>query len=888
MRHLLYTIPFILIYLQAHGQGEGLILGYVFDAVERVPLPGASVSVQGTTLGTVTDTEGTYRISLPPGTYTLRTSYLGYKDAVKKIKLYGSGLEEVDFELEPELIALTEGAVVVGTRSKPRSNVRTAVPVDVITLQGLEKTGRPELSQMINYVAPSFYSTRLTYSDATDHMDPASLRGMNPDQTLLLVHGKRYHSSAVVNVLSVVGKGSVLTDLNSIPLLALEQVEILRDGASAQYGSDAIGGVMNLVLRRDTGRVQISSHLGQYLEGDGLQRNISVNLGFGLGKRGFLNVTADLRKRDATNRAGTYTGLVYRTEDQDGLSYTENLVLDNQIIASRGLSREDFSLKLGNSARTNSSIFFNSGLFLKNAGELYAFGGLNFRRSRSTGDYRLPNDPARNNLHLYPNGFLPRIIALVNDQHITAGIRGKMGGWSTDFSHGFGRNLFLFFVENSANASMEEVSPTSFESGGPRFSQHTTNLDFSRDFGDRAGLPSLNLAMGSEFRVETYEIQKGEETSWINKNMLSYPGAQGFPGFQPKDATRNTRYNLGFYADLRSDLTDYLLLELAGRYENYSDFGDKLSAKAAFRFNPIRFIGLRGSVNTGFRAPALHQQHYSYTGSYYFGGSLFEVLTAPNNSRVADAFGIPPLAAETSTSYNLGLTSNLSRNTMLTVDLYQVDVYDRIILSGSFFRFDPVVDSLLRDLPDVGGAQFFSNAVDTRTRGLDLVFFHQMNLGLSSLGLTFAVNLNETQVREVNSSKEIRENDYEGLFFDRNSRALLESAQPRGKYNITLNYRIYRFNILVRNTRFGEVSYRDPLNESNDQDYAPKWISDARINYRLGDHFQIRFGGNNLLNIYPDKNNEGLQSDGRFPYNTAVTQFGFNGAYFYGGIDIRF
>ena len=891
MKQHIYTLLFacLFIFIQEGIVAQSIQLtGKVYHRVNQEPLSGAGVFFENTGKGTVTGKDGSFSLEIPESKENLIISYLGYKSITILPSEYDNS-PVLNIALQEDLIAFNEGVVIVGSHYGTRSNLSSPVPVDQFPTGILNQTGQTDLSQQINSLAPSFYSTRLTYSDATDHMDPAALRGLNPDQTLILVNGKRHHPSAVVNTLGVVGRGSVINDLNTIPSSAISRVEILRDGASAQYGSDAIAGVINIVLKENTGKLYLKSHVGQNYEGDGLQTNFAANYGFKLGKSGTVNATAEFRKRQGTNRAGIYQGLIYRTADQDGLSLQENIDQDNQMIADKGLSREDFKMKLGNSAMTDVNLYLNANLPVFKTFEIYSYGGTNLRNSKSAGDFRLPNDPARSNLTLHPNGFLPEIEARLNDQFVSTGIRGRVLQWNSDLSYTFGRNAIDFFVNNSTNASMTD-SPMNFNSGGIRFNQSVINFDLSRDLGKSLNMELFRLSFGSEFRIENYSILAGEENSWINENQLAYPGAQGYPGYQPADVADASRNNLAFYSDLSTILFKGFLVEAAGRFENYSDFGSNISGKLSSRYSITRWLNLRGSVSTGFRAPALHQSFYNYTGSYYFGGYLYEVLTSRNNNPVTSAFGIPALKEETSNSYSLGITSKPTKNTNLTLDFYQIDVQNRVVLSGYFYKTyeGTAIDSLLADLTTTGAAQFFTNAVDTRTQGVDFILSHEINYSKGLIGASFGLNLSKTRINNnLHSSQSIIQNGLSEQLFDRQSRALLEMAQPSLKYNFTLNYVLNKITCLLRNTHYGEVSYLGVYNTDEDQVYSSKWITDIRLSYKLTGKISVSAGANNLLNVYPDKNNTTLQNQGRFIYNTAVTQFGFNGGYYYGGLSLE-
>jgi iron complex outermembrane receptor protein len=865
--------------------------GKVTKRIGHEPLSGASIYFGNISSGTVSDKTGAFSIAIPSSDISLKISYVGYKSLEIPASEY-TKYSKLNIELDEDVISFTDGIVVVGSNGGNRSVLNSSVPVDRFPSAVLDQTGQYDLSQQLNSLAPSFYSTRLTYSDATDHMDPAALRGLNPDQTLILVNGKRHHPSAVVNTLGVVGRGSVINDLNTIPASAISRVEILRDGASAQYGSDAIAGVINIILKENTGKFNLKSQVGQCYEGDGLQTNFAANYGFKLAKTGFVNITSEFRRRESTNRAGIYQGLIYRTAAQDGLSLLENTNLDNENITNRGLTREDFKMQLGNSAMSDGNLYLNATLPINHSAEFYVFGGANIRNSKSAGDFRLPNDPARSNLLLYPDGFLPAIIADLNDEFMSTGLRGYILRWNSDLSYTFGHNGIDFSVNNSANASMGAASPTRFKSGGIDYKQNILNWDLNRDLGNKLNIEQFLISLGTEFRLENYKISAGEENSWINQNKLSYPGAQGYPGYQPSDEINASRNNFAIYAGLSTIPLNGLLVEATGRFENYSDFGANISGKLASRYSLTHWLNFRGSVSTGFRAPSLHQSNYSYTGSYYAGGFLYDVLTARNNNPVTAAFGIPSLKEETSKNYSLGLTLKPTQSTNLTVDFYQIDVQNRIVLSGSFYKYygNTVVDSLLADLPTTGGAQFFTNAVDTRTKGIDFVFSHEIRLSKGLLGAGLGLNYSQTRIMgDIHSSKAIIGNGLSEQLFDTQSRGLLENAQPSLKSNISLNYVRNKFNCVFRSTYFGKISYFYTLDYGTsyqNQVYAGKWISDVKMTYRLNYKLSVSLGANNLFNIYPDKNVEALQHSGRFPYNTAVSQFGFNGGYYYGGLTL--
>ncbi|HET6767102.1 MAG TPA: TonB-dependent receptor, partial [Chitinophagaceae bacterium] len=782
--------------------------------------------------------------------------------------------------------------IVVGSRSAAtRSSTQTPVPVDVITSRELNLTGQVEPTQMINFVAPSYNSSRQTIADGTDHIDPATIRGLGPDQTLVLVNGKRRYNTALLNVNGTVGRGSVGTDLNAIPAAAIERVEVLRDGASSQYGSDAIAGVINIVTKKSSTGTTLSAHWGKHYKGDGEVQQIGLNKGMRLGKKGgYFNISGDIRHRDPTNHSGDYTGTVYTTD----------VPLDEQLIAQRGFSRKN-NLHMGNSEVYNYGALASMGYpFTKNL-QFLLTAGYNYRDGKAAGFYRYPKQTTQVIRELHPDGFLPKINSIIRDKYITAGLEGKLGNnWNWDISQAIGGNTFRFDVTNSNNASqfaLKEAAPTDFYAGKLLFRQYTTNLNVSRDFGQQVGLKSFNFAAGGEYRTDNYSIEAGEEASYLNYEPSSgkVGGAQVFPGFQPSNAVDEKRDVLGGYVDIETDITDKLLLNAAGRFEHYDDYGSSLAGKFAFRYQFFNQLAVRGAVSNGFRAPSMHQRYFSAISTVFIqtnSGGLqpFQQGTFRNNSLVAAAFGIPSLDAETSTNYSLGLTSKLAKNKLsITLDGYLIDIDNRIVLSSSFRRFGapeaPAVDNILSQYPnlnDVSSVIFFTNAIDTRTQGLDAIISFVDKLGNGQLAVTAAANFNKTTVQGEADVSTITDPALQARLFARDEKGRVEEAQPRHKISVNFNYKISKLTFNVRSTRFGKVATRDPGNPALDEFFAHKNVTDASISYKLANFANITIGANNIGNTYPDRQkNFGNTFEGRLVYSRAATQFGFNGGYYY-------
>jgi len=882
-------ILFICLFLTAFAMAQTATLrGTVKDA-NGLPLAGASVILDGTKRGTVTDASGNYELKVASGNYTLVISYVGVITQRKQITVSGGTVSENNFEMQNS--GDLNRVIVVGSRSATsRSSTQTPVPVDVITSRELTLTGQVEPTQMINFVAPSYNSSRQTVADGTDHIDPATIRGLGPDQTLVLVNGKRRYNTALLNVNGTVGRGSVGVDLNAIPAAAIERVEVLRDGASSQYGSDAIAGVINIVTKKNPTGTTLYGHWGKHYEGDGEVQQIGLNKGMSLGKKGgYFNVSADFRHRDPTNRSGDYTGTVY----------TNTVALDEQLIAQRGFSRKN-NMHIGNSEVYNYGALVNMGYpFSKNL-QFLLMVGYNYRDGKAAGFYRYPKQTTQVIAELYPDGFLPEINSIIRDKYLTAGFEGKLGGnWNWDLSQTMGGNSFRFDVTNSNNASqyaLKAAAPTDFYAGKLLFSQYTTNLNISRDFGVQMGLKSFNLAVGGEYRRDNYSIEAGEEASYLNYAPSSgkVGGAQVFPGFQPSNAVDAKRNIFGGYVDIETDITDKLLLNGAGRYEHYADYGSSVAGKFAFRYQFFKQLAIRGAVSNGFRAPSMHQRYFSAISTVFIqtssGLQPFQQGTFRNNSLVAAAFGIPSLDAETSTNYSVGLTSKLVKNKLsITIDGYLIDIDNRIVLSSSFRRFNApeanAVNAILNqypDLADVSSVVFFTNAIDTRTKGIDVVIAYSEKMGKGQFALTAAANFNKTEVQGDARVSTITDPTLQARLFARDEKGRIEEAQPRHKISVNLNYRIGKCIFNVRSTRFGKVSTRDPGNPALDEFFGHKNVTDASISYKLANFANITIGANNIGNTYPDRlKNFGNTGEGRFVYSRAATQFGFNGGYYY-------
>ncbi|RYE11700.1 MAG: TonB-dependent receptor [Sphingobacteriaceae bacterium] len=947
-KKLLLTLSIFFAGASLYAQG---IRGKITDASNGTTLPGVSILVAGTTTGTATGANGDYFLKLTKGTYQIQVSFIGFQTITQTVTVNADVVTQ-NFSLKTAGSALNE-VVVTGSRSTiPRTNIETPAPVDVISTKELRSFPQADVSQILNYVAPSFTSNRQTVSDGTDHIDPASLRGLGPDQVLVLVNGKRRHTSALVNINGTFGRGSVGTDLNAIPVAAIDHIEVLREGAAAQYGSDAIAGVINIVLKKIT-PLNVAVSYGQVASNtlgrnfyDGKTAQIEASKGWNLNGKGFVNVGAQYIERGATNRSGADTRpLLYSSLPTKGANETEAAfesryaglkTTDDARAQANGLNR--VNMIVGNSRMRNGGFFANGQYKIANWADVYADANYNRKEGKAAGFYRLPSQTTQVDATIYPNGFLPFINTSINDISFIGGIKGKIGSWNYDLSDTYGQNNISFDITNTNNASYPlGASPTSFEAGKLVFNQNTINLDVSRRFTFEGLLTSLNTAYGAEFRVDNYQIHAGTEGSYafgipsqsIPGRMVgtsfTAAGSQVFPGFKPANEVDKSRNNKSLYADYEAEFGPHVLLEAAGRYENYSDFGSNFSYKLTGRIKVVDAFNIRGGYATGFRAPSLHQRYFNNESTQFVNGNPTQVLTVNNDNNIVRQFGVGSLKAEKSKDYSLGITGKILEGLTYTVDAYQIDIRDRIVFSSQYVRervngaLNPagLVNRILNTVDpnaQINSVQFFTNAISTRTRGLDVVLSERIPLnGNSTLVLSASGNVNKTRVTKINGSDLI--NGTPTLLnnlFNRTERSRFESSVPASKINLSADYTYKKFNVAARTVYFGKVTYLnavDPTVAANnlpltlDQTFAGKWVTDLSLGYKITKQLNFTVSANNLFDVYPDElyidprnsqsNLSGVAtsnyttgrdntSNGRFRYSAAVSQFGFNGRFILG------
>ena len=789
-----------------------------------------------------------------------------------------------------------ERLVVVGSRAEPRTISDTSAPVDVITGAQIARTGITETARLLQTLIPSFNFSVSTISDGTDAVRPATLRGLYPDQVLVLINGKRRHNSALVHINGSVGRGSAGTDLNAIPASAIERIEVLRDGAAAQYGSDAIAGIINIVLKRGTGTTDLQTYFGKTYEGDGAQRRYSFNTGLELANGGFVHFAAERRDRNRTNRAG----------DDPRCQYSSPC--DTSTGREAAFDRRNH--RFGDAESDNDYLFFNSELPIGDV-TFYAFGGLSRRDTKAAGFYRRALD-ARNRPNIYEHGFLPFINTDVNDDALTLGARTTLGAWDVDAGVTHGRNTFEFRITNSLNVSLGDDSPRAADAGEMVFEQTTFNLDATRQIELGLAQP-LHLAAGYEYRRDGYEIKAGEEASWINGGVLAAnqptttsavpgtPGIQVFPGFRPDNEVDESRHNHAFYVDTEMWPLERLRVGAALRYEDYSDFGSDLNGKLSARYELSERLALRATISSGFRAPGLAQTYLDNISTQFnFNSDTMmnegrEVLTTRNDGNFARALGIEALEEENSRSLSLGLVAHPFDRVTLSVDAYAIKIRDRIVLSnrmkGDQIRPElrgRVGDVLMADygITSIDGLefQFFTNAIDTLTRGVDVVaeYAHPFADG-ATLNLSAAMNVNDAEVSGDPAPPPGLDADVE-LFNDVEA-AYIETGHPSQSHQFTAHYQRGDHDLTLRVNRYGSVTSKQ---DRVRQTYGARWLADVEYTYHFDDRFNWTVGANNVLDTKPERNVPANSFNGIFPYSRRTAPFPYTGGFYFTSLKMSF
>ena len=769
-----------------------------------------------------------------------------------------------------------EELVVTGSRTEGRTRLETLAPVDVISTQALTRQGNTEMATALAAVAPSMNFPRPSITDGTDSVRPATLRGLAPDQTLVLINSMRRHASALVNINSSIGRGSAAVDLNSIPTVAVDRIEVLRDGASAQYGSDAIAGVVNMRLREaDEGgsasvtygvydtRVRTARNLQGRDKTDGPTYTVAGWQGLKLGSDGFLTLSGEYLFRNPTSRGD----------------------LDPRVTPSKVTSR------FGDPQVDQITVYANAGKPLNEEWNLYGFGGYQKRKTDSAANPRLADNP--NNVPaIWPIGFLPLITVDITDYSAAGGVRGSLGGFDIDAGLVYGYNQVHYGVRDSVNSSMGIGSPTDFDAGKMQYDQLVAQVGGRRPF-DLGLVEPANLALGVELRRDHYKITRGDDASWKFGGVAGkVAGAQGFRGFDPTNEVDKDRNSQSAYVDLDVPVTDSFGFAAAVRYENFSDFGSKTTGKVSARYDFNESIAVRGTVATGFRAPALQQQYFTGVATNFLSingvNTPVEVVTLPATSKTAQALGSKDLQPEESLNYSLGLVYR-SGSFEATIDAYRINIDNRIVLSENLLcnNFGSATAKAICALinppgtnSQLGGARFFINGVNTETTGLDIVARYRWDMGgFGELDVTGAANYNSTDVTSVPKTSVLESLPVPPPLFDRANRITFEEGTPAAKYVLNVDWTQGDFGLSGKLTRYGDVSVPN---------------NNAALDYKVGEHvlldiegrwnseggLGIALGVSNALDQYPNRTPINVNTNGPIGF-PSFSPFGFNGRYVY-------
>jgi iron complex outermembrane recepter protein len=878
----------------------------ITDGATGNPLPNASAKVKSASKGVIAGSDGLLKIQANVND-VIEVSSIGYKP-----QSFALGNQTtITVAMDAVLIELGD-IVILGTRGAGRAKIETAVPVDVIKInQAGLPTAKMDLSSVLNMAAPSFNYNKQSGADGADHIDLGTLRGLGPDQTLVLINGKRRHTTALVALFGTRGKGASGTDLNAFPQSAIDRIEILRDGASAQYGSDAIAGVINIILKKDVNHWAINTGWAgfydtkfntakfnagnEYVSGnkiDGQTFTLSATNGFALGKNdGFVSIALNVLTQGKTYRQVDTAN--WKT-DKNALPFINT---GRRAFGDGSLKTFGASYNMELPVKDSKTVFYSFATFNNKASDAYAYS-----RNYSEKPERFPADASGNLLfdaavmrttkggEIYYN---PHIQTKINDASLAAGFKGITGNnWNWDFSNTIGRNDFHYYGDKTFNASIiGDKSKTHFDDGGFNFLQNTTNLDFSKSFNTVA--EGLNIALGAEFRYEKYSIYKGENSSYESfyKDTFYYAsadeyktpatGSQGFPGFSNSDVINKHRSNFSGYADAELNITKKWLLDIAIRFENYSDFGFVNTSKIATRYKAADNFNFRGSISTGFRAPSLQQINFSNTLTSFSAGELVQSRITRNGDNVTKAAGIGDLKQETSINTSIGFAWKAAKNLTITVDGYAVKVKDRIVLSGLFSADDPTLPAAFTNqlkAIKVSTAQFFDNAVNTTNLGLDVVADYTKKWGNKSFKALLAGNFQKMKIDQINvpavlNTTKLNANTF---YTDREQAFLLASA-PKLKFNLNMQYDCNKFGFGTHITAFGPIKLlgfgdgsigNDNPNYaginpqvSSDADgtplpeqfnYKTKIVTDVFISYKISTRISVFAGADNVFNAHPD------------------------------------
>lgn len=859
------------------------VTGTVTSSADGLPVPGANIAVKGSASGTVTDADGKFSLSAPADATTLVISFIGF--ATQEVAIPTSNTVTVVLAYSSE--ELQEVVVTTG-RGVQRTLTDTPLPIDNITIKELASTGQPTFDRALQFKVPSFNTVMTPVNDATSLLDPYELRNMGPSRTLILINGKRKNLSSLVYTQTSPGRGETGADLSAIPQDAIKRVEILRDGASAQYGSDAIAGVMNIILKDKFDAPTLRVNAGVSSKGDGVNYSINYNSGANLGKNGFINYHISFLRQQRMVRNSTVS-LAGETDPVVGLTGNDATSVAN---ASAFLQAyPDAKNQNASADNTSAKFLINMGIPLSENTEFYANAAYVYRKALSFANYRTPywkldygllhtptatgvNYTGDNTLNsdgipLYNNyiGYQPTFDGDLNDYNATVGIRStSVNGWKQDMSLTVGGNKMLFTVNNTVNHDLKGASPVSFKTGGFAFNHVVGNVDISKQVTNR-----IFVGFGSEFRTETWKQIAGDTASYSGQ------GANSFPGYPEKNAITASRYNIGAYADFGFDVTDAWYIGVTGRSEKYSDFGNANVGKISTRLKLLEDkLSLRASFSNGFRAPTLAQQYLSLNQASFQGGTIVIQGLANNYSREAALLGVPKLKAEQSINFTAGLGFNPNHDFSLTFDYYYIDITDRIVYSAKVSQgVNSQLDALLASVGSTG-ISFFINGVHTTTKGLDLVGnYRNIPLGGNILNVNFAGNYTIANDLIGTPAAPPSIAAAGGTIFTPTEQALMLTSRPKYKCIIGFEYIVRNLSLNLNNTIVGPTTFSNiDLSDFDDKTagisrlndlqvtFDTRVLTDIAIGYKLNSRTTMSITASNILNVLPQYHYKAISADG--------------------------
>ncbi len=863
---LLTIICLLLVYSKAAVAQK--VMGKVTS--NGAPVLGVSVTAKPSGKGVATGNDGKYVLTLSEGSFTLTFSATGFQSVTESVNLSAGEEKTLDVSLNVSAERL-EDVVLVGSRSVPRSSANTPLPVDNFDARTLKSTGQITFDKALQYRVPSFNTVNTPVNDATTLLDPYEIRNLGPSRTLILINGKRKNLSSLLYVQFSPGRGETGADLSAIPTDAIKRVEILRDGASAQYGSDAIAGVMNVILKDRFEYNSLTVNAGVTHKGDGETYGLSFNSGANFGSRGFINYTVDFSQQNNAVRSGIIdlpTEIATFGDPSLPLTHpTNKAIVDFLRIYPTGNNTN------GTGEITASKFTYNLGVPMGESGMFYSNGAVVAKKAISNANYRTPYWRSDFGLlHAAGTtyiGYQPTFEGDLIDYNATLGFKNESNGWKHDASFTVGGNQQLYTVENTLNRTLGAASPTSFKPGGFRFTNIIGNYDVSKSVTD-----NFSVGFGSEIRSESYKIFAGDTASYSGE------GANSFPGVREENATTNSRFNFGAYADASLDVTKDFLINGTIRGEKYSDFGNAFVWKVSSRYkiDGDKFV-LRGSASSGFRAPTLHQIYTQSTQSSFVGGTIALSGLFNNRSKQAFALGIPLLKAEKSNNYTVGIGVNPSKNFSFTLDYYSITIKDRIVYSSSITSSNPTSTlGIILANAGVKTIQFFINGIKTKTQGLDLVAnYKNIALGNGKLGINLAGNytLKNEIVGSPNDPAAIKAGG--STILSTQIKSLLTESRPKYKAVLGMDYHINKLSVNLNNTLFGTTQFQDLDNGGSDmenirQKFKPAVVTDLNLGYDFTSKVNLSLTVNNVFNVLPKWELEALNAAGQQVLNNAAAK----------------